>query len=154
MEAYIGYGFSTDDVSTSDLTGFIRKYSPETIPELCCEVFGNDFREVKSFDELSQEEMEDVSFHIENGYPIGVCEASEIISAAINRAENAELLSYFGEYVVFESLRFADDEERAKIISSSGDFINLISKYFPDSDIVYGNVYDGLETEDPCYHMD
>lgn len=154
MEAYIGYGFSTDDVSTSDLTGFIRKYSPDTIPELCCEVFGNDFRKIKSFDELDKDEMEEVADHIENGYPIGICEASEVISEAINKAEGTEILSYRGEYVVFESLRFADDEERAGIIRSKEDFIRLVSKYFPESEIVFGNVYDGSEMEDPDYHMD
>ena len=154
MENYIGYGFINDDISEGDLVDFIEKHSPEIIPELCCEVFGDNYRKIVSLNELNTEEAEDVLNYLENEYPIGAYEISEIISEAINKTEGVTLLSCRGEYIVFESLRFSDDEERAKIIRSSEDFINLISKYFPVSESTFGNVYEGSEMEDPDYHMD
>ncbi len=69
-----------------------------------------------------------------------------------NSFENAAAV--YDSYLVFDSVRFADDSPRTEYIRSADDFIEMISRYVPIEALKFGNLYEGSDWIDPCYYLE
>lgn len=119
MDAYIGYGFNVNNVSKEEIIKLAKKYDSD----MC-----KDLTDDEIYDEIC----------------CNCLEISEYIANIINGEEKIEVVTTFDNYIMFESIRFIDDEpERTNKIRNQNDFISLISKYLNIKNLGIGNVYFG-----------
>ena len=152
MQQYVGYGFNVNDISNMGLLKFMQAHAPEDAEEALTEVL----TVKKKFNDMTKQELEDVLEDIEVFASSIKGSTADYIVDIICADTCRGLLWVLDEtYIVFPPLEFPEDaEERCKYVKSAADFQHLITTYFPDEDIEYGKVWDGVEWADPCYYMD
>ena len=130
-DAYLGYGFDVNNVTEEEIVALAKKYDQKL-----CEDCNNDDDEI--YDNISNMRYDG---------------PADYVATVINDVEGMAVLNSFDQFVMFDSIRFIDDEpERANIIRNESDFVKLISKYFNVEKLKIGNVYYGSEWVDiPAY---
>ena len=144
MQNYVGYGFDTNEITNKDWLELFQEYDKERQNLLKKETKG-----------LNKEETnEAVSEFIEN-LPNG---KADYLARIINREEHIKagtdyIVSAYGDYLVFDSCRFAYDSLRTKYIKSQEDYYKLIKKYIDIREIHFGNLYEGTDFYDPVFEL-
>lgn len=150
MQTYIGYGFNTSDLSSKDWANLVKQYDSKAYDEIKKKAA------ILAGDEGIDEIMIDYATEFISQNNIS---NTEYLSNIIN-SEEAKLagtdyiVSTYDDFLVFDSVRFADDSKRTQYIRTQEDFVNMISKYVPIEEITFGNVYEGIEWIDPCFFLD
>lgn len=159
MHVYLGYGFNVYDISNKAWVSLIEKFDNKNFKRFLAEVFKDKSKPGMTPYIPSEEEKEELALDYieENG--IGAYDSCEYLRIIINlnEAEKAGtnyIVSNYDNYLVFDSVRFADDSKRTKYIRTQEDFIAMISRYIPIENITFGNVYEGSEWIDPIYSLD
>lgn len=155
MQNYIGYGFDTNDIPAEDWVNIFKKYDTDMYQNLLDDCKEDDI-DLKT---LPQEEREDIILDFINE---AIDSTAEYLRDIINKHEAAAagtdyIVEAYDNFLVFESIRFIDDESaRAKYIRSENDFIAMIDRYIPlkHREINFGNIWDGIDWVDPCFFMD
>ena len=150
MQTYIGYGFDTNDIGAETWASLVKKYDSDAYKEI------NKKAAMLSNSEEVQEIMIDyaLDFIDENSM-----DKTEYLSRIINSEESESagtdyIVSAYDNFLVFDSVRFADDSKRTKYIKTQEDFINMIARYIPIDEIQFGNPYEGVEWIDPCFFIE
>lgn len=143
MIAYLGYGFDAKDLSVKDMLEFIREYSLDDY-------------ESKDPDETDEEFLE--NYEWESG------SRAEVIRDIINEQAMRDHPEYekdpisfvqaYGQYVVYDSIRFPSDSPRAELIPDEACFVEFIGKYLCTASLTFGNVYVGSDNIDLDPWMD
>lgn len=139
MIIYVGYGFHVNDIQSDAWYSLIKRYDSALYEELLENDASVD--EAEWFiDENSMSRCEYLRDIInENEKPL---------------AGTGYVVSSYDDYLVFDSIRFADDSPRVKYIPNQKAFVQMISKYIPIDNVKFGNVYEGNEWIDPSFFMD
>lgn len=66
----------------------------------------------------------------------------------INEGESAAagtdyIVAAYDNWLVFDSVRFADDSKRTQYIRTADDFLTMIARYLPLENLSVGNVFAG-----------
>ena len=155
MQNYVGYGFDTNDIEKDDLLVFVEKFDQDKFQEMCQEVAGRPIRKIEDLTDDEKEELfasldewiEEPSYYIRD-----VINGSEI---AEGRMKDEGVVDAYEEFVVFENIPFPEcGYERCRRIRSESDFIGFIKGYFPNVDITFSKIWEGLEDSDPVLYMD
>jgi hypothetical protein len=151
MQAYIGYGFDAYQIKDQAWVDLVKKHDPsdyEDIVEHASKI-NNDPEDTN---ELI---IGDILNFIDSAY-IG---RAEYLANIINATEEKDagtnyIVSTYDDFLVFDSVRFADDSKRTQYIRTQDDFIKMISRYVPIDNITFGNLYEGVEWIDPCFFLE
>ncbi len=116
--------------------------------------YGIDTRQIKKDDikNMSIHQETDIDEIIKNE------EIAQYLRDIINTCEadkcGEDVVSAYGTYLVFANIRFAEDNShRSKYIKSEEDFIEMLGRYIPTNDLIFGNVYTGSEWDDDFFYM-
>lgn len=150
MQIYVGYGFDTADINDETWAALVKKYDTEAyndIEKKAAILAGHD---------ETQEIMIDNAIDFINENSISKAEylANIINSEESDAAGTDYIVSTYDDFLVFDSVRFADDSKRTQYIRTQEDFIAMISKYTPIEEIQFGNLYEGVEWIDPCFFLE
>lgn len=148
MQLYVGYGFDANDVENSALVEMMRKYDPRRYEDAIKEL-----REDFPGEDNVQKYLESYLSDFLDG------SAAEYLCDIINRCESTAagtgyIVTDYDQYLVFESIRFADDEKRASYIKSEEDFIQMIGRYVPVNGLTFGNICTGSDFVDLEVYME
>ena len=143
MITYIGYGFDTNDIPDDGWLKLISRYDPGTESESLL----RSGREKPSSDEIRE--------YIETFADSKAAYLRDVINSEEGKkAGTGYIVNCYDSYLVFDSLRFADESPRAKYIRSQEDFIRMIGRYTDIQDLSFGSLYEGSDWIDPVYFMD
>ena len=152
MQVYVGYGFNTNGIKSETWLKLMETHDPELYEEL--------IEESKTSGCNGDEET---AKWLNKSVTDKICEnanseadyLADIINAGESEtAQTDYIVATYDSYLVFDSVRFADDSPRTKYIRTATAFIQMIGKYVPTDDLTFGNLYDGVEWADPCYFID
>lgn len=154
MVTYIGYGFNVNEIPESVWGKFLKEKASDEL-----ENFYEYIRQDLPFPDVdihAENEGDTVVDYIQDTYNLDMAEyLRNMINAGEADAVNGkDVVEAYDQFIVFPSIRFVDDSERAKYIKSREDFMNMIGKYLPLEYITFGNIYTGNDWEDPEYFMD
>ena len=143
MQTYVGYGFDTDLIEEDFWVNLVKKYDSNAYRKIC--------KNTHDPDKIIKETMDFIDENHINptDYLVNIINSTESETAGTDY-----IVSAYDRFLVFDSIRFADDSKRSKYIRTQDDFIRMISKYVPITDITFGNVYEGNEWLDPSFFMD
>lgn len=149
MQSYVGYGFNVNDLQSKDWLALMHDHDPD---EYAC--FIEDTLENEGKEKLDENLLADVEGRIAD-----ISSLAEYLRDIINDAEHEKagtgyIVSAYDSYLVFDSVRFADDSPRTEYIRSADDFIEMISRYVPIEALTFGNLYEGSDWIDPCYYLE
>lgn len=145
MRIYVGFGFNTDHISDEALIALMEKYDR------------------KRYDKLKEkypnQDMKSDGIYARAVFRFSVDSVATWLCDIINKNESKKantdhIVSNEGQYVVFESVRFADDEKRASYIKSEEDFIQMIGRYVPVNGLTFGNICTGSDFVDLEVYME
>ena len=153
MQNYIGYGFDTNDIEDKTWYNLAKKYDTEAVEEHLKDSFNYEITN----DEVISEEykiQDALDFIDENN--IDCCEylRNIINSEESEKAGTNYIVSSYDNYLVFDSIRFADDSKRTEYIRNADEFIAMIGRYIPTENIHFGNLYEGTDWLDPSYALE
>ena len=141
MQNYIGYGFDTNDISDETWYILVSKYDSEEISN-----------------EISITEDDKIQDALEfiDGSNISRCEylRNIINSEESEKAGTDYIVTDYDNYLVFNSIRFADDSKRTEYIRNADEFIAMVGRYIPTENLHFGNLYEGTDWMDPSYWME
>lgn len=130
MQIYIGFGFNVTDIGDCDVwLRLLQGADPDIADELRREC-GNDAAR------HALEVIEEVA-----------CSPADYLAGIINAGERdmtgpgSDAVVAYDDYIVFDSVRFADDSPRTRYIRTQEDFVGIISKYIPIDHLRFDNVY-------------
>lgn len=163
MQVYLGYGFDVSDIKAEAWIRFLRQYNHEEYANTVAEVLQE--YELKEGDEG----FDDAFYEIFSD--VGDYDLAEMLAKTISECERHNLVQYlvpgksesdltddvvisYSEFVVFDSVRFANDTPRTKYIKTEEDFIEMIARYIDLSGICFGNIYCGCASSDDEPYMD
>jgi hypothetical protein len=150
MEAYVGYGFHVRDITPSQWLGLVKRFDKGLYDEIRGEARENNPNEVDitpAMEENVEEFIEAACSMGLGGYLVGIINDFEA-------PKGETILVTADGFVMFESLRFGNDEPRAQCVRDENGFIRMIGRYLGDtSKITFGNIYTGVEWMDPEYYM-
>lgn len=153
MIIYVGYGFDTNDIDDEIWYNLAKKYDAEEVDNHLKKSFNYEITE----DEVISKEdkiADALDFIDENS--MGRCEyLRNIINSEENKKAGTDyIVSSYDNFLVFDSIRFADDSKRTEYIRNQNDFINMIKRYIPIDTIKFGNLYEGTDWIDPNYFIE
>lgn len=150
MQIYVGYGFNTNEINDQTWIKLAEKYDEDACKEIRDELSkeAHDKNKTEELIEKSILEMiEERNFS-----------RADYLKNIINNNEYPKagdyVVSIYDDFLVFDSIRFADDSKRTLYIRNQEDFIKMIARYIPIDNISFGNLFDGIEWMDPCYFLD
>lgn len=143
MIVYIGYGFNTLDFSKAEWVAIYKRF------------------DAASFDEYAKDKSEeDIESGILDEINANYLSPTDYLRDVICGSEYAEsgienVVSCYDDYIVFDSIRFANDCKRAQHVKCAADFVSMIGKYIPTNNIRFGNLYESSsDYTDPTYFFD
>ncbi len=153
MQTYIGYGFDTNDIDEKAWYDLANKYDKKELEEHFKDTYAD---EITNNEILTEEDKikDALDFIDEN------CnDRCEYLRNIINSEESEKagtnyIVSSYDNYLVFDSIRFADDSKRTEYIRNKNDFITMIKRYIPTENITFSNLYEGNDWQDPSYWME
>lgn len=153
MQNYIGYGFDTNDISNEIWYNLAKKYDTEEVDDHLKDSFDSEITE----DEVISKEYkitDALDFIDENS--MSRCEylRNIINSEESEKAGTDYIVTDYDNYLVFNSIRFADDSKRTEYIRNADEFIAMVGRYIPIDNIHFGNLYEGNDWMDPSYWME
>lgn len=145
MEFYVGYGFNVNKIKDEDWLKLLNNHASDLYEKLKAEVLEEDPELTQADEKELTEALEDRVHDFLEGQYNTPCETLRDI---INEGEEAAagtgyIVSSYDNWLVFDSVRFADDSARTEYIRSSTDFWNMIARYVPLDNLTIGNVYAG-----------
>lgn len=155
MVHYVGYGFNTEQIPVSEWVSLVKKYNKELYEKAEKEAAEEGCKTEETLMELLENDTGDCVFETPCEYLRDLINHQEYLErkkAGIQDPFN--IVQSYENYLIFESIRFADESYRAKYIRSEGDFIKLVSKYINVEQISFGNLWEGGDWIDPNYFMD
>jgi hypothetical protein len=153
MYIYMGYGFDTNDIEDKTWYNLAKKYDAEAVEEHLKDSFDCEITD----DEVISEEYkitDALDFINENN--IDCCEylRNIINSEESKKAGTNYIVTSYDNYLVFDSIRFADDSKRTEYIRNADEFIAMVGRYIPTENIHFGNLYEGNDWLDPSYVLE
>ena len=153
MQNYIGYGFDTNDIEDKTWSNLAKKYDTEAVEDHLKDSFDYEVTD----DEVISEEYkitDALDFINENN-----TDCCEYLRNIINSEESKKtgtdyIVSSYDNYLVFDSIRFADDSKRTEYIRNADEFIAMVGRYIPTENIHFGNLYKGTDWLDPSYALE
>lgn len=142
MIVYIGYGFNTLDFSKADWVALYKRFDAASFAEYAKDKSEEDI-ESGILDEINENYLSPTD------YLRDVICGSEYAESGI---EN--VVSCYDGYIVFDSIRFADDSPRTNYIRNAQDFVKMINKYVSTENLTFGNLYEGNDWLAPEYFLD
>lgn len=132
MRVYVGFGFNTDHISDEVLIALMKKYDRKR------------YNKLKK--RYPNKDMKSDGIYARAVFRFSVDSVATWLCDIINKNESEKantdhIVSNEGQYVVFESVRFAGNEKRAEYIRTEKDFIKMIERYIPVSNIAFRNLY-------------
>ena len=153
MIIYVGYGFDTNDIDDEIWYNLAKKYDAEEVDNH----LKNSYNYETTEDEIISKEYKitDALDFIDKNC-MSRCEyLRNIINSEENKKAGTDyIVSSYDNFLVFDSIRFADDSKRTEYIRNQNDFINMIKHYIPIDNIKFGNLYEGTEWLDPNYFIE
>ena len=159
MQTYVGYGFNTNDIPNETWLSLGEKYDNEAVEAfLANAIEDNTIPGMPPYIPDKSEKAELVLDFIENNN-IGAYDFCEYLRIIINKNEAKKagttyIVSSYNNYLVFDSVRFADDSKRTKYIRNQEAFISMIQRYIPVENLTFGNLYEGTDWVDPVYTLE
>lgn len=152
MSNYIGYGFDANDITSEGLYGFILAQAPDDAMSMVMDILEAE----KPVEVLTDNQQEAVIAETENWVESEHCSSTaEYIVGVINGKTCPHLLQAFDNFIVFSPIAFLEDDNgRSSVIKSRQDLQKLITAYFQDEEITFGNIYDGVEWANPNYFLE
>lgn len=150
MQIYVGYGFNTNDIPDEEWLPLVEKYDKKFFEEHLRDTYEKEPADIDTEDKIADA----IDFIEENS--MGRC---EYLRDIINHEEKDKagtdyIVTCYDNFLVFDSIRFADDSKRTEYIRNAGDFVAMISRYINTKNIAFGNLYDGNDWQDPAYWLD
>lgn len=147
---YCGYGFNANDLDTKDLLKLMKEHDAQMyagLVEYCKDTFGGCGEET-------------LLCNVDD-YISGECDSTEdYVMKVLNACEydasgGTDIFTVYGQYIVFDSIRFVgDNEKRTMYVRTQDDFIEIVGRYLPVEKLEFGNIFDGVDWADPNYYMD
>lgn len=159
---YVGYGFDMKDVSNESLLNMLHKYDSgayqeyveQTLNELKRNTNHGDCHFASIDPEVLKILVLDVDEYINDMFVSCADFVVEIINGEEGKVAGTDrIVSVHDDFIVFDSLRFAEDEARARHVPNQAAFIQMIKKYISDKTVTFGNIYDGVDWADSCCFM-
>lgn len=147
MQTYVGYGFNVTNISSKTWLDIIAQYDDKLYNSLKSKTEKEIGHRPSEADLLER-----VKEHIEDVSSGGM---SDYLCRLINENERKKagadyIVSCYDDYLVFDSVRFADDSPRAKYIRNERDFLAMIARYTNGLDgLIFGNLYEGSDRDVP-----
>ena len=153
MRIYVGYGFDTNDVPNEAWAALVKKYDHELweskMEDIKAEADGAHIIDPEVFLTSQITEVIDDEASSCADYLRDLINAEEK-----NAAGTDYIVSSYDQYLVFDSIRFADDSPRTRYIRNESDFVRMIGRYVPTDKLTFGSLYEGGDWMDPSYSMD
>lgn len=153
MLTYVGYGFDTNEINDEIWYALANKYDNEELTEH----FHNNFaEEIANNKPLNKDNKIQDAIEFINKNNTDCCEylRNIINSEESKKAGTNYIVTSYDNFLVFDSIRFADDSKRTKYIRNTDDFITMIKRYIPIENIHFGNLYEGTDWADPAYTLE
>ena len=153
MITYVGYGFDTNDIDDEIWYNLAKKYDTKEVDDHLKNSFDYEMTEDKVISE--EDKITDaLDFIDENS--MSRCEylRNIINSEESKKAGTDYIVTSYDNFLVFDSIRFANDSKRTEYIRNRDDFINMIKRYIPIDNIKFGNLYEGNDWIDPNYFIE
>lgn len=146
MDIYVGYGFNVNDIKDKDWLNLLKEHARDLYDNLREEALEENPDLAAADEETLREALEERVIEFLEARYNTPCETLRDI---INEGEKAaagtdDIVSSYDNWLVFDSVRFADDSARTEYVRSSTDFWNMIARYIPLDDLAIGNVYAGI----------
>ena len=150
MQMYVGYGFNTNDIDDETWSTLVQTYDSDAYAEIKRKAA------ILAGDEDVDEIMINYALDFINENSMSKAEYLQNIinSEEAKIAGTDYIVTTYDDFLVFDSVRFADDSKRTKYIKTQEDFISMINKYIPIEEIEFGNLYEGVEWIDPCFFLE
>ena len=150
MQMYVGYGFNTNDLDDETWSTLVQTYDSDAYAEIKRKAA------ILAGDEDVDEIMINYALDFINENSMSKAEYLQNIinSEEAKIAGTDYIVTTYDDFLVFDSVRFADDSKRTKYIKTQEDFISMINKYIPIEEIEFGNLYEGVEWIDPCFFLE
>ena len=147
---YVGYGFNTNDIDDETWSALVQTYDSDAYAEIKRKAA------ILAGDEDVDEIMIDYALDFINENSMSKAEYLQNIinSEEAKIAGTDYIVTTYDDFLVFDSVRFADDSKRTRYIKTQEDFISMINKYIPIEEIEFGNLYEGVEWIDPCFFLE
>lgn len=147
---YVGYGFNTNDIDDETWSTLVQTYDSDAYAEIKRKAA------ILAGDEDVDEIMINYALDFINENSMSKAEYLQNIinSEEAKIAGTDYIVTTYDDFLVFDSVRFADDSKRTKYIKTQEDFISMINKYIPIEEIEFGNLYEGVEWIDPCFFLE
>lgn len=147
MQTYVGYGFNTDAIEGRDWLALVEKYDNEKFDNYLKSHFGDNITETDKIESAIRfaEQRDD----FRSSYLCDIINSEES-----KKAGTDYIVSGYDNFLVFDSVRFADDSKRTEYIRNADDFIAMIGRYVPTGNLTFGNLYEGTDWNDPVYELD
>ena len=145
MRTYVGYGFDADDITNIGLLLFMQRYAPEDARRVIVEAVGVEM----NIGDLTEEDLDQIGRNIDEIGPPHSNSRAEYIADLICKGTCAGLVWALDDrFVIFPAIEFPDDAAaKAKFVKNATDFQALINRYFPEEDIEYGKLWEGVDIE-------
>ena len=145
MDIYVGYGFNVNDIKDKDWLNLLKEHARDLYENLLEEAQEESPDLVVADEETLREALEErVIEFLEARYNTPCETLRDIINEGESAAAGTDyIVANYDNYLVFDSVRFADDSKRTQYIRTADDFLTMIARYIPLDDLAIGNVYAG-----------
>lgn len=152
MENYVGYGFNVYDISGKECLDFVARYDRDSLEDLLR--FALEKEGITGLEMLTEKEKEKIGDLIPDWVWGEELDTNEYVKNIICRHENGLRLNVGGGgYIYYPPICFLDDADGKTCVRNRDDFERTIRKYFPDSDIVFGDIVDRANYNEEELHM-
>ena len=153
MLNYVGYGFNTKNFSEADWFDVFQAHNKEDLEDILDTYF-----EGREVEDLTAAEVDGLykivlSWINENFYS-----EADYLKYVINegegkKARSCNVIALYDPYLLFDKIRFIDDDPRAEYIRNAGDFIDMVGRYVDADKLVFGDLFEGIESNGPVYNF-
>ncbi|MBQ1735688.1 MAG: hypothetical protein II038_12620 [Lachnospiraceae bacterium] len=145
MDIYVGYGFNVNDIKDKDWLNLLKEHARDLYDNLLEEAQEENPALAVADEETLREALEErVNEFLEARYNTPCETLRDIINEGESAAAGTDyIVANYDNYLVFDSVRFADDSKRTQYIRTADDFLTMIARYLPLENLSVGNVYAG-----------
>lgn len=145
MDIYVGYGFNVNDIKDKDWLNLLKEHARNLYDNLREEAREENPDLAAADEETLREALEErVIEFLEARYNTPCETLRDIINEGEKAAAGTDyIVANYDNYLVFDSVRFADDSKRTQYIRTADDFLTMIARYIPLENLSVGNVYAG-----------
>ena len=144
MDIYVGYGFNVNDIKDKDWLNLLKEHARDLYDNLREEALEESPDLAAADEETLREALEErVIEFLEARYNTPCETLRDIINGERAAAGTDYIVASYDNWLVFDSVRFADDSKRTQYIRTADDFLTMIARYIPLENLSVGNVYAG-----------